>query len=136
MRTCFVRSRQERNDRLELLLADRSQSRRRWHPRCIRRTGCLRGFLRMTVLKSPASPTDHVQGPDDAPLTLLEYGDYECPYCGLAYPIIKAVRRHFGDLLRFAFRNFPLTQIHPRSESAAEAAEFAGAHGRFWEMYD
>ena len=90
----------------------------------------------MTVLKSPVSPTDHVQGPDDAPLTLLEYGDYECPYCGLAYPIIKAVRRHFGDLLRFAFRNFPLTQIHPRAESAAEAAEFAGAHGRFWEMHD
>jgi protein-disulfide isomerase len=80
--------------------------------------------------------SDHVEGPDDAPLTLLEYGDYECPYCGLAYPIIKAVQRHFGDRLRFVFRNFPLTQIHPHAESAAETAEFAGAHGRFWEMHD
>src|SRR5262245_24399542 len=90
----------------------------------------------MSVLRVPVNESDHVEGPDDAPLTLLEYGDYECPYCGLAYPIIKAVQRHFGDRLRFVFRNFPLTQIHPHAESAAETAEFAGAHGRFWEMHD
>ena len=70
------------------------------------------------------------------PVTLVEYGDYECPYCGQAYPVIKAVQKHFAKRLRFVFRNFPLTQIHPNAESAAEAAEFAGAHGRFWEMHD
>ena len=90
----------------------------------------------MAVLKVPVNSSDHVQGPDDAPLTLLEYGDYECPYCGLAHPIIKRVQRHFGERLRFVFRNFPLTQIHPNAEAAAEVAEFAGAHGRFWEMHD
>jgi protein-disulfide isomerase len=90
----------------------------------------------MTILKVPVNPSDHAQGSEDAPLTLLEYGDYECPYCGLAYPIVKALQSHFGERLRVAFRNFPLTQIHPHAESAAETAEFAVAHERFWEMHD
>jgi len=67
---------------------------------------------------------------------MVEYGDYECPACGAACPIVKAVQEHVGKRLRFVFRNFPLTRIHPEAESAAETAEFAGAHGRFWEMHD
>ena len=90
----------------------------------------------MAVLRVPVHSSDHVQGPSDAPLTLLEYGDYECPFCGLAYPIIKAVQRRFVNRLRFVFRNFPLTQIHPNAASAAETAEFAGTHGRFWKIHD
>jgi protein-disulfide isomerase len=69
-------------------------------------------------------------------VTLVEYGDYECPHCGLAHPIVKLVRAHFGDKLQFVFRHFPLSQAHPNAESAAEAAEYAGAHGRFWDMHD
>lgn len=79
---------------------------------------------------------DHRQGPDDAPVTLVEYGDYECPSCGMAYPIVKAVQRHLGAKLRFVFRNFPLAHAHPHARLAAEAAEAAGAQGRFWEMHD
>lgn len=90
----------------------------------------------MTKLKVLVSPEDHVQGPEDAEITLVEYGDYECPHCALAYPIIKRVQKHFGKRIRFAFRNFPLTELHPNAESAAETAEFAGAHGKFWEMHD
>ena len=66
----------------------------------------------------------------------MEYGDYECPYCGLAYPIVKEVRRRLGRRLRFVFRNFPLAEMHPHAVSAAEAAEAAGAQGKFWEMHD
>jgi protein-disulfide isomerase len=90
----------------------------------------------MAILKVPVSPHDHIQGREDAPITLLEYGDYQCPHCGLAYYIIKAVQDHYGDQVRFVFRNFPLAQIHPLAEPAAEAAEFADAHGSFWEMHD
>jgi protein-disulfide isomerase len=77
-----------------------------------------------------------VQGDEDAPVTLLEYGDYECPHCGHAYPIIKRIQKHFGKQMKFVFRNFPLSEMHPNAESAAEAAEFAGAKGQFWEMHD
>jgi protein-disulfide isomerase len=90
----------------------------------------------MSVLQVPVSTDDHIQGDQHALVTLVEYGDYECPYCGQAYPVVKAVQKHFGKRLRFVFRNFPLTQMHPNAESAAETAEFAGAHGRFWEMHD
>jgi protein-disulfide isomerase len=90
----------------------------------------------MASLKAPVTPEDHVQGDPNAELTLLEYGDYECPHCGRAHPIVKRVQKHFGRRLRFVFRNFPLTQIHPNAEAAAETAEFAGANGRFWEMHD
>jgi protein-disulfide isomerase len=87
-------------------------------------------------LTMPVGPRDHAQGPANAPVTLVEYGDYECPYCGQAYPIIKEVQRRLGSKLRFVFRNFPLSEIHPHAEHAAEAAEEAAAQGRFWEMHD
>lgn len=79
---------------------------------------------------------DHTAGPGDAPVTLVEYGDYECPYCGMAYPIVKRMQQRMGDRLRFAFRNFPLTESHPYAEHAAEAAEDAAAQGNFWGMHD
>src|SRR5580704_13959305 len=84
----------------------------------------------------PRAKHDHIQGPIDAPIALVEYGDYECPFCGEAYPILKAVQKKLGDKLCFAFRNFPLTNMHPHAEHAAEAAEAAGAQGKFWEMHD
>jgi protein-disulfide isomerase len=87
-------------------------------------------------LALPVGERDHAQGPESAPVTLVEYGDYECPYCGAAYPIVKEVQRRMGDRLRFVFRNFPLTEIHPHAGHAAEAAEAAAAQGRFWEMHD
>ena len=90
----------------------------------------------MAKLKVPVGPDDHVQGPADAPVTLVEYGDYQCPHCGRAYPIVKALQKSFGQQLRFAFRNFPLREIHPYAEAAAETAEFAATHGKFWEMHD
>ena len=90
----------------------------------------------MAKLRTAVTSEDHIQGPEDAEVTFVEYGDYECPHCGLAYSIIKRVQKHFGKRLRFVFRNFPLSEMHPNAESAAEAAEFAGAHGKFWEMHD
>lgn len=90
----------------------------------------------MATLTIPVTSADHVQGPESAELTLTEYGDYECPYCGRAYPIVKRVQKHFGERLRFVFRNFPLSELHPHAEAAAETAEFAGARGKFWEMHD
>jgi len=89
------------------------------------------------VLTLPVSEArDHVQGPADAAVTLVEYGDYECPHCGRAYPIVKAIQQQLGPKLRFVFRNFPLRESHPHAEQAAEAAEAAGAQGKFWEMHD
>ena len=79
---------------------------------------------------------DHIQGSADAAVTLVEYGDYECPYCGAAYPIIKEVQARMGERLRFVFRNFPISTSHPHAEQAAEAAEAAATRGRFWEMHD
>jgi protein-disulfide isomerase len=90
----------------------------------------------MAKLKVPVGPDDHAQGPADAPVTLVEYGDYECPHCGRAYPIVKVLQKRFGKQLRFAFRNFPLREIHPYAEAAAETAEFAAAHDKFWDMHD
>jgi protein-disulfide isomerase len=87
-------------------------------------------------LTLPVGERDHSQGPPTAPVTLVEYGDYECPYCGAAYPIVKEVQRRLGDQLRFVFRNFPITTAHPHAEHAAEAAEAAAAQGKFWEMHD
>jgi protein-disulfide isomerase len=88
------------------------------------------------MLKVAVTAEDHAQRPESAPVTVVEYGDYECPHCGHAYPIVKQVQKHFGKRLRFVFRNFPLSEIHPHAEDAAEAAEFAGAQGKFWEMHD
>ena len=88
------------------------------------------------VLTLPVSERDHSQGPADAAVTLVEYGDYECPYCGAAYPIIKEVQSRMGERLRFVFRNFPITTSHPHAQQAAEAAEAAGVLGQFWPMHD
>src|SRR5277367_627662 len=87
-------------------------------------------------LAVPVNAQDHIQGLESAPVTLVEYGDYECPHCGAAFPIIKAVQKKLGPKLRFVFRNFPLSYMHPFAEPAAEAAEAAGAQGKFWEMHD
>ena len=90
----------------------------------------------MSQLARPVGPGDHVQGPQDAPVTLVEYGDFECPHCGRAHPILKEITRRMGDRLRFVYRHFPLTQAHPHAEHAAEMAEAAGERGKFWEMHD
>ena len=87
-------------------------------------------------LSSPVTARDHAQGPPDAAVTLVEYGDYECPHCGRAYPIVKEIQKRLGSRLRFVFRNFPLKEIHPHAEHAAEAAEAAAVQGKFWEMHD
>lgn len=87
-------------------------------------------------LSPPVGATDHVRGSATAPVTLVEYGDFECPYCGRAYPIVKELERRAGDLVRVVFRPFPLTNAHPHAEKAAEASEAAAAQGRFWEMHD
>jgi protein-disulfide isomerase len=87
-------------------------------------------------LAKPVDENDHVLGPDDAPVTLVEYGDFQCPYCRSAHFYLKNVLAAMGDELRFVFRNMPLTQIHPMAQVAAEAAEAAGAQGKFWPMHD
>jgi len=89
-------------------------------------------------LKRPVGPGDHRQGPDDAPVTLVEFGDFECPQCARAYPVVKRLQATFGDRLRFVFRHFPLTSSHPHAQRAAETAEWAASHGEdaFWKMYD
>jgi protein-disulfide isomerase len=87
---------------------------------------------RLTV---PVSARDHVRGPATASVTLVEYGDYECPYCGMAHPIIEQVLAQAKDLVRFAYRHFPLSQMHPHAEHAAEVTEAAGAQGKFWAMH-
>ena len=90
----------------------------------------------MSILRVPVNSSDHVQGPDNAPVTLLEYGDYECPHCGRMHPVLQRVQRYFGLSLRVAYRHFLLTEIHQHAEAAAETAEFAGFYGRFWEAHD
>jgi len=90
----------------------------------------------MIALTLPDPDRDHIYGSADGSIRLLEYGDYECPFCGEAQPIIKEIQRRLGDDLLFAFRHFPLTNIHPHSKHAAEAAEAAGAQGNFWGMHD
>jgi protein-disulfide isomerase len=90
----------------------------------------------VTRLIIPVDHHDHTHGSDDAPVTLVEYGDYECPYCGQAYPILKAVQRAMGDSLRFVFRNFPISELHPHALRAAEFAETAASLGRFWQAHD
>jgi protein-disulfide isomerase len=90
----------------------------------------------MTTLKVPVNSEDHAQGLEGAEVTLVEYGDYECPHCGRAYPIVKEIQEQFGKRLRFIFRNFPLSEMHPHAKAAAEVAEFAGSKEKFWEMHD
>ena len=82
------------------------------------------------------TPTDHVQGSANAPIVLVEYGDYQCPYCGQAYYIVKNLQKKLGDKLQFVFRNFPLVDLHPNAYHAALAAETAAIEDKFWEMHD
>jgi protein-disulfide isomerase len=79
---------------------------------------------------------DHIRGTEDAPVTFVEYGDYECPYCGQAEAVIRELLVSFGDDLRYVWRHLPLNDVHPRAQMAAEAAEAAAAQGHFWEMHD
>jgi protein-disulfide isomerase len=97
------------------------------------------------VLKPPPAPSlkpplvesrDHILGPTDAPIELVEYGDFECPHCGRAFKVVQQLRAELGDRLRFGYRHFPLAKMHPHARKAAEAAEAAGAQGKFWEMHD
>jgi protein-disulfide isomerase len=90
----------------------------------------------MSKLKPAVGPTDHIQGNSSAQIELVEYGDYQCPHCGRAYPIIKSIQSELGDALKFVFRNFPLQEIHPNALNAAVAAEAAGAQEKYWEMHD
>jgi protein-disulfide isomerase len=95
-----------------------------------------RGRTEGMKLAIPVTARDHAQGPATAPVTLVMYGDYECSYCGRAYPIVKAVQKAMGDKLRFVFRNYPLTQSHPHALHAAEVAEAVALHGDFWAIHD
>jgi protein-disulfide isomerase len=79
---------------------------------------------------------DHIRGPEAAPVTLLEYGDFACPRCGVAAVIVDEIGRRMGHQLRFVYRHFPIVEIHPHAERAAEAAEAAGSQGDFWPMHD
>ena len=88
------------------------------------------------VLIEPVTERDHADGPADAPVTLVEYGDFECPNCRQAYGICKELRRRFGSRLRFVWRHFPLKRLHEHAEHAAEVAEAAAAQGKFWDMHD
>jgi protein-disulfide isomerase len=90
----------------------------------------------MATLKTPINKSDHIRGPMTAAITLVEYGDYQCPHCGMAHPIVNQVQDYFRDSLRFVFRHFPLTEVHPIAGIAAESAEYAGAAGLFWDMHD
>ena len=97
----------------------------------------MREEIQSPTLSPPVSDQrDHVQGADSAAVTLVEYGDYECPYCGEAHPILQKLIEEMSERMRFVFRNFPLTQMHPHALRTAEAAEAAGQQGRFWEMHD
>jgi protein-disulfide isomerase len=88
------------------------------------------------TLRPPVSEHDHAAGSADAPLTLVEYGDYQCPHCAAADPVVRAVQKALGADLRFVFRNFPLTEAHPAAEPAAEFAESAAVQGKFWDAHD
>jgi protein-disulfide isomerase len=90
----------------------------------------------MATLRVPITPHDHSLGPPNAPVTLVEYGDYECLHCGRAHQIAKLIQKRLGSGLRFVFRHFPLNQVHPNAEAAAQSAEYAGARGLLWEMHD
>jgi protein-disulfide isomerase len=87
-------------------------------------------------MNTPIDSTDHVLGPDHAPVSVIEYGDFECPNCKQAAPAVKLLLQSFPQRVRFAFRHFPLEGLHPHALAAAEAAECAGAQGKFWEMHD
>jgi protein-disulfide isomerase len=91
------------------------------------------------ILEMPVGPDDHYLGPANAPVVLIEYGDFECPHCGRAFTAVREVLEALGDEVRFIFRNFPLIEVHPHAQAAAEAAESVAAHGgndAYWDMHD
>lgn len=90
----------------------------------------------MSTLKPEVSLNDHIQGNDTASITIVEFGDYQCPYCGNAYPIVKEIEETFGHQIKFVFRNFPLANAHPYALPAAIAAEAAALQNKYWEMHD
>jgi len=90
----------------------------------------------MGQLTIPVNDKDHFEGKADAPITLVEYGDYQCPHCGAAYPVIKKIQEAFPDQIKFVYRNFPLSESHPMAFSCAVATEAAALQGKFWEMHD
>lgn len=90
----------------------------------------------MSKLKPAVSSQDHIQGNTDALIELVEYGDYQCPHCGRAYPVVKSIQKKMGDKLKFVFRNFPLAESHPDAVNAAVASEAAALQNKFWEMHD
>lgn len=92
--------------------------------------------IEAAVLTPPVSARDHIRGRITAPVILAEHGDFECPYCGRAHLVVEQIREELGENLAFVFRHFPLTTVHPHAGRAAEAAEAAGAQGKFWEMHD
>ncbi|HEY4148981.1 MAG TPA: thioredoxin domain-containing protein [Chitinophagaceae bacterium] len=87
-------------------------------------------------LRVPVSDNDHSQGEKNAAIVLIEYGDYECPHCGAAYPVIKKLQKHFGGKLRFIFRNFPIAESHPHAVTAAYVAEASALQDKFWPVHD
>ncbi|NML57528.1 DsbA family protein [Chryseobacterium cheonjiense] len=87
-------------------------------------------------LKPSVNKNDHIQGNANAELVIVEYGDYQCPYCGAAYPVLKELMDEFGNQVQFVFRNFPLSEMHQYARPAAIAAEAANLQGKFWEMHD
>jgi protein-disulfide isomerase len=97
---------------------------------------CFMSEAEIVRLKNAVTDRDHASGPQSAPVTLVEYGNFECIHCGRAYPVIKEVQKVLGDNLRFVFRHFPTVRTHPHSLRAAEATEAAGAQEKFWEMHD
>jgi Na+/H+ antiporter NhaA len=106
-------------------------------PARVRQGGRVQPAEPLVDLVAPVEPErDHIRGPADAPVTLVEYGDFECPYCGQAEPVIRELLAEFGKQLRYVFRHLPLEDVHEHAELAAEAAEAAGAQGKFWEMHD
>jgi Na+/H+ antiporter NhaA len=107
-----------------------------WLPPQLKLRAILGTAQSLVDLAVPVDPErDHIRGPEDAPVTLVEYGDFECPYCGQAEPIIRELLADFGDV-RYVWRHLPLNDVHPHAQLAAEASEVAAAHGKFWEMYE
>jgi formate-nitrite transporter family protein len=103
----------------------------------VSRMGVAEGGARVESFTVPQiTDDDHMRGPADAPVTVLEYGDYECPYCRGAARDVRRMLDLYPGSIRFVFRNFPIPQLHPHAEQAAEAAEAAAAQGRYWEMYE
>jgi protein-disulfide isomerase len=94
------------------------------------------GSYTAPTLTVPVGPDEWSDGPEDAPVTFVEYGDFECPHCASMEPVLQELRRLAGPGMRFVYRHFPLTSSHPHAQSAAEAAEAAGAQGAFWPMHD